>query len=217
MPSPEAILASLKLAANDSLAVAVLWHVAAVALIVAIVVGWRPSRRLAGVLLSTPVASAAIVAFAHGNAFNGSLLGALTVVLAATAWRFDRSPVRRSSIPLAIVGAAMLGFGLFYPHFLGGSPAKYLVAAPAGLIPCPTLSLVIGFTLISGGFGSRGWSLPLSVVGLFYGLFGMFRLDVMLDVGLVAGAGLLLAVTVRSGTRVAPSIVANDATHFTKA
>ena len=201
MPSPEAILASLKLAANDWLAVAVLWHVAAVALIVAIVAGWRPSRRLAGALLSTPVASAAIVAFAYRNPFNGSVLGVLTVGLAATAWRFDRSPARMRSISLAIVGAAMVGFGLFYPHFLDGSPAIYLVAAPAGLIPCPTLSLVIGFTLMSGGLGSAGWSLPLSVVGLFYGLFGIFRLGVMLDVGLVAGAGSLLALTVRWSAR----------------
>lgn len=206
MPRPEEILAGLRLASNDSIAIAVLWHLAALAAIFGLIAGWRPSRRLAGLLLPAPIASAAIVAFVHGNPFNGILLAALAFVLVATAWRFDRTPVQVGSRPLASIGAAMLAFGLFYPHFLQGSPAKYLLAAPTGLIPCPTLSLVIGFTLAGGRFGSRAWSLTLALVGLFYGLFGVLRLGVRLDVGLVAGAGALLLAGLRSNTHAgAPS------------
>jgi hypothetical protein len=213
MPSPTEILAGLKLATNESIVLAILWHVAAAAGIIALIVGWKPSRRLAGFLLSAPTGSAAIIAFVHRNPFNGSLLTALTIGLAAIAWRFDQSRVRRGQIPLAVTGAVMVGFGLFYPHFLDSSPGMYLVAAPTGLIPCPTLSLVIGFTLVAGGLGSRAWSLTLAMVGLFYGLFGMFRLGVMLDAGLVAGAAALLAATVRFPGRV----VTDDSAHFTKA
>ena len=64
-----------------------------------------------------------------------------------------------------------------------------------GLIPCPTLSLVIGFTLLAGGFGSKAWSLVLVAAGTFYGLFGVARLGVVLDVVLAGGALCLLALT----------------------
>jgi hypothetical protein len=56
------------------------------------------------------------------------------------------------------------------------------------LIPCPTLSIVIGFTLLANGMSSRYWSLSLAVLGLFYGLFGILRLQVQIDAGLLIGA-----------------------------
>jgi hypothetical protein len=50
------------------------------------------------------------------------------------------------------IGVSMIAFGWLYPHFLESHPATtYLFAAPTGVIPCPTLSLVIGFALLSGG------------------------------------------------------------------
>ena len=75
-----------------------------------------------------------------------------------------------------------------YPHFLVGPAASYLYASPAGLLPCPTLAIAIGFALLGNGLGSRPWSLTLAAVGLFYGLFGVFRLGVYLDIALVGGA-----------------------------
>ena len=93
-----------------------------------------------------------------------------------------------------------------YPHFFGISyplpwvfgPLAYLYAAPTGLIPCPTLSLVIGFALLGGGLGSRAWSISLAAVGLFYGLFGVMRLRVYWDIPLIFGAAALLAVAAAS-------------------
>ena len=46
----------------------------------------------------------------------------------------------------------------------------------------------IGFALLGDGLGSRVWSLTLAAFGLFYGLFGVLRLGVFLDIGLVGGA-----------------------------
>jgi hypothetical protein len=217
MPSREAILAGLALAANDSLIVAVAWHVAALVALLALAAGWRPPQRQAALLLSTPVASAAVVALAHGNPFNGSLLGGLAVVLAATASRLDQRPVRGATGPLAGVGAVSLAFGLVYPHFLDGARALYLVAAPTGLIPCPTLSVVIGFALVGGGFGAKAWSLALAAVGLFYGLFGVLRLGVSLDVGLILGAAALFVVALRLPRRVTAGLVGAGSTQLRKA
>lgn len=61
-------------------------------------------------------------------------------------------------------------------------------------MPCPTLSIVIGLSLVVGGLDSRAWTLLLGISGLFYGLFGVLRLGVTIDLVLFLGA--LLAVLV---------------------
>src|SRR5947207_257610 len=97
-------------------------------------------------------------------------------------------------------GAVMIAFGWLYPHFLEQrSPALYLVAAPMGLIPCPTLSLIIGLTFLAGGFGSRAWMFVLAAAGLFYGVFGAARLGVRIDLVLAAGALSLIILGLRHG------------------
>jgi hypothetical protein len=42
------------------------------------------------------------------------------------------------------------------------------------------------------GFGSKKWMLVAALFGLFYGIFGVLRLKVYLDLALVAGALFLL-------------------------
>jgi hypothetical protein len=91
-----------------------------------------------------------------------------------------------------------------YPHFLHTRTwAEYIYAAPLGLIPCPTLSAVIGATLILGLLQSKAWSLAVALAGLLYGVIGVFRLGVGLDVALIAGATILAAGAFRRnpGTR----------------
>ena len=53
-----------------------------------------------------------------------------------------------------VVGTAMVAFGWVYPHFSSDpSLFAYFYGAPTGLLPCPTLSLVIGLSLLARGFG----------------------------------------------------------------
>jgi len=193
MPDAQSILSNLRLIANDRIVGAVAWHVAVALCGLALAFGWRPSRRLAGLLLSAPVASVGIVAFMHGNPFNGAMFAALAAVLAGIASRFRPDEAQAGTTVDRIAGGVMIAFAWLYPHFLDARPpATYLYAAPMGLIPCPTLALVIGFTLVSGGLASRAWSFTLAAAGLFYGLFGFFRLRVALDFFLIAGALALL-------------------------
>ena len=82
----------------------------------------------------------------------------------------------------------MIIFGLVYPHFIEtNSIFRYLYASPVGLIPCPTLSILIGFVLLFNGFGSQSIILAFIVAGLFYGFFGAFKLGVYLDLFLILG------------------------------
>jgi hypothetical protein len=39
-----------------------------------------------------------------------------------------------------------------------------------------------------GGLNSRAWSLGLAAIGIFYGIFGVLRLGVTIDVVLLLGA-----------------------------
>lgn len=195
MPSREEILAGLSWATNEAFLLSVAWHLLIVAGAFAVALGWRPSRRLAAMLLSAPLVSAGVVALGVGNPFNSLVLSVLAVVLVlltATA----EAPVARGARWSAAIGIAMMAFGYVYPHFLErGSVLAYFVGAPVGVLPCPTLSLVIGAGLVSGGLGRRAWSTVLAVAGLFYGVFGVLRLGVILDVVLAAGAVALLLAT----------------------
>jgi hypothetical protein len=197
MPSPSEILGGLKYIANAWSTYAIVWHGLIGAALTALVVGWRPTRRQAGVLLVLPLLSVSIFAARAGNPFNATLFAAAAIVLGAISARLADLALPRPSRAAAMTGIAMIAFGWIYPHFLDGPALRYLYAAPVGLIPCPTLSVVVGFALLAGGLGSRAWALVLASTGLFYGLFGAIRLGVRLDAGLIAGAAVLAVVALR--------------------
>jgi hypothetical protein len=206
MPAAETILAGLSTIASRFWLAAVGWHLLAAVLLVALARGWRPSRRMAAVLVTMPMLSVAVFAFLARNPFNGGVFAAAAVVLLGIAVRLDASPVLVRTGWRAAAGAMMIGFAWIYPHFLGGiSPWAYLLASPMGLIPCPTISLVIGASLLLGGFESPRWTAAVAIVGLFYGLFGVLRLgvtmDALLTVGAVALALLALGTNRRKGAR----------------
>lgn len=198
MPSATEILDGLSAIANRAMGLAVAWHLVIAMALVALVSRWRPSRRTARLLIGTPLASVAAVAIAFNNLFNGLVFAASALLLTALAMSGDRRPVSGGSAWARGIGVAMLAFGWLYPHFLEGQATAYLYASPVGLVPCPTLAIAIGFALLGNGLGSRVWSLTLAAVGLFYGLFGVLRLGVFLDIGLVSGAIALVAAVLRS-------------------
>jgi hypothetical protein len=190
----EEILAGLHTIANRAEALASFWHTVAIMALLAVAVGWRPTRRTIAALLVPPLASVAAMAWVFENPFNAAAFTVLALVLGFLALRIPALPPDRPAGWARGLGAAMVGLGLVYPHFLDTSSwLWYLYAAPTGLLPCPTLSLAIGVTLLADGLGARAFSLLLAVVGLCYGVVGVVRLGVALDVGLILGAAGLLA------------------------
>lgn len=200
MPTPDDILADLGALSNAGWGVAVAWHGVLLAVVVALARGRRPSRRLAGTALALPVASAAAAAWWSGNPFNGALLSVVAALLVFLGGRLSGSPVGPGPGWSTAAGAPMVAFGWTYPHFLEAtSPLAYLYAAPFGLVPCATLSGVIGFALVGDALGGRGFGLALGVTGVFYGLFGWLRLGVGIDAVLLVGAVALIARALRAG------------------
>jgi hypothetical protein len=197
MPSASEILGGLANIADSWKTLAVLWHIYFGFFVVVALFGFRAQNRLVGALLIPHLASVSVLAWMNGNPFNGVAFGALSITLVALLWSLSSRPAARSRPAWLLLGLLLVFFGWAYPHFLEEDPAStYLYAAPLGLIPCPSLSLAVGVTIIFSGLHSRAWSLVLSSAALFYGVFGALYLGVTIDWVLAGGGIGLLALSI---------------------
>jgi hypothetical protein len=193
MLKSEDILNGLQSIVNDYSTVAIIWHAVFYILIAAFIAKWEPSNKIFGLIISLPLLSVAILAWTTGNPFNGTMFSIATILILIFGLKANSQPINYSQLTFMIAGILMIIFGLIYPHFIKpDSILKYLYASPAGLIPCPTLSIIIGFLLLYNGFGSQPITLTLIVLGLFYGIFGVLKLAVYLDLFLLFGTITLL-------------------------
>ena len=193
MPSPEAILAEATAIANEWQSVAIIWHIVLAIAVVALGVGWQPPTRWLALTLAAPFISVSAVAWMFSNPFNGTAFAVFGVLLIVVARRFSSIRFERASPLFSAAGVLLVVFGWMYPHFLrADSWTAYAYASPFGLLPCPTLSVVIGLTLIFGLTRERAWGAALAVAATIYGVIGVFQLGVSFDYGLLAGAAVLL-------------------------
>src|SRR5688572_31942495 len=81
MPSATRILDSLATIANEATPLAVAWHTVFGVAGLALVAGWRPSRRTAAGLLVLPLVSVGVVVWAFDSPFNGVVFLALALAL----------------------------------------------------------------------------------------------------------------------------------------
>jgi hypothetical protein len=193
MLKAEEIISGLQSIVDDYSEAAMIWHVAFYILIVALIVKWRPSSRFLGILLCLPLLSVAVFAWLAGNPFNGTMFSLAALLILIFAIKSSNQPVTFSKLPFAVSGMVMIVFGIVYPHFINpGSIFTYLYASPAGLIPCPTISILTGLLLLINGSGFKSITITFVVLGLFYGVFGVFKLAVYLDLFLLFGSIILL-------------------------
>lgn len=195
MPDSHAILSTLSEIANEELRFAVAWHLATGVLLFTVLTGFRPTRRALMYLLCLPLASVAIFAWTHGSSFNALVFALLTVAQAVLAARAPDSPAERPASWLMVAGLALIAFAWVYPHFLSPSvhPFAYLIGAPMGLVPCPTLALVTGVMLLSTPQSLRASAWVVAGASVIYGLLGAVVLGVWMDLILLVGGVTLLS------------------------
>ncbi len=191
-PTSSEILQSLERISNDLLLLSVLYHLLIFGFTIALFNGWRPSNKVFGSVLALPLLSVSVISLWYENPFNGLMLLASFTLLVLFLIQTETKKIELSKRWLLVPAIIMLIFGWMYPHFVHHTVYTYFVAAPIGLIPCPTLSLIIGFSLLFNGLDSKKWSFPLSLIGLFYGILGVFVLDVLIDAFLMGGSLILL-------------------------
>ncbi len=196
MPTTEEILSGLHDISNTWRLAAIIWHFLFFIFITALIAGARPSERICGILLTLPFVSVSAIAWISHNPFNGILFSVLSIVLIFVSLRQSKEPIEIATIGGFFAGIGMIIFGWIYPHFLDTQNViEYLYAAPTGLVPCATLSIVIGFSLVLNGLNSRAYALTLGITGLFFGITGIAQLRVVLDWFLLLGAVSLIVFT----------------------
>lgn len=188
MPTSSTILEQLAAATNQLTWLAIAWHIAILAIAVVLGQGWRSARRQAALLLVTPALSVGVVATVYGAWFNAVSFGVLALVLLLMTGALEQRWRVRGPLWSKYLGIAMIAYGFCYPHFVDGAWYRSLYAAPVGVVPCPTLAVIIGFTLLSRGSRSRAIPTALAAWAAFYALFGIVILGVVLDLGLLVGA-----------------------------
>lgn len=193
MPSASEILKALALLANKYIIAAIAWHaVLLLFLLLLLFAKQKPSTHFAGYFLSLPLFSVSIFAWQIGNLFNGILfLIAGAVLLFLTAKNKADKVVINPNIWFRTVGSIIFLSGFFYPHFLEQGLWNYLYAAPVGLVPCPTLLTITGLVLVFDTRQLKSWFVVLTLLDVFYGVFGVAKLKVNLDIILIAGAMIL--------------------------
>jgi len=180
--------------ATDWRWLAIAWHVMFAGLFVAFFAGWRPSARLLGSVLVAPLLSVSVVAWLSRNPFNGTMFAIFAAALVRSVPSFRNASVTLVPSASLAAGGAITAFGWTYPHFVRTeSWATYLYASPFGILPCPTLAVVIGVTLMVRHLVAMGWQAALVLAGLLYGAIGVFRLGVVLDWGLLLASTMLAA------------------------
>lgn len=203
MTSSQQILSGIQAIVNEYSSIAIIWHVLFYILFAALILRWKPSNSVLSALLCLPLISVSVLAWISGNPFNGSFFALAAILLFIFGVKAPVKIIRTSRPVFFLSGIILVIFGMVYPHFIHPSSVTgYFYASPAGLIPCPTLSILIGLALIYDGFGYRPLSLLLIILGLFYGVFGVFKLKVLIDLFLLTGALMLLVrnISVRSKT-----------------
>lgn len=198
MPSPFEILNSLSLAANKFMMISIIWHLIVLLFIIALISGKKFNSKHVSSGLSIFLLSVGIIAVLVSNPFNAIMFALAALVFGIMTLKFKPEPIGLKWDIVSVTGMILLVFGFIYPHFLDGdSYYRYLYAAPMGVIPCPTLSAFIGISLMLHGFGSKKWMLVVALFGLFYGIFGVLRLKVYLDIPLIAGAFFSMGYTLK--------------------
>jgi hypothetical protein len=206
MPSSAAILEGLTTIAHEWRTVALGWHLVFATVALIVLSGGRPSTRLVALLLAAPVISVGALAWQSGNPFNGTVFAILALALVRLAFHFPNDPIAFASRPLVVTGTVLIGFGWVYPHFLEARPwTSYFYQAPLGLVPCPTLSVVVGVSLMLRSLAAKAWATTVASAALVYGVIGVFALGVAIDMVLLAGAIVLGVLALRRTVSASPS------------
>lgn len=196
MLSKEEILAGLAAIANEYSSVAIAWHLIILILIAALFSWWRPANSFMILLLSSLLMSVSIFAALQGNRFNAVVFAFLVIASMYSVIKSGEGTIRGDRSWPDIAGLILIVFGLVYPEFVDTASAlEYTYLAPTGLIPCPSLSILVGFALLYKGFRAPNWSLIISIAGMFYGGIGVFYLEMYSDWFLLAGSIVLMVNT----------------------
>ncbi|HBW36334.1 hypothetical protein [Desulfosporosinus sp. BICA1-9] len=183
----QGVLNYLEMLANHSLWVNFSMHMMALMALFAIFVVTKENlkRWIFQAAVSILFLSVTINALIFGNPFHAVTFG----ILALTA--LVQLFVRKENIKIAeskwIIAIALffIFMGLWYPEFVDKNALMLLVFSPVGVIPCSTLLTTIGLLTLIMPSVNRFQYLITIIMGIVYGVIGVFVFSVYLDITLL--------------------------------
>ena len=105
---------------------------------------------------------------------------------------------RRPGLPTLIFGIGALVFGFWYLHWVDDPVwLNAILFSPMGSLNCPTMLTICGFLMLTAPPRSALLESTVAISTLYFGFFGLMRLDAYIDVVLIVCALFLI---IRSGT-----------------
>ena len=185
--SSEQILAGLKITVETYSGLRVVHHILLPVVLLFFVFFKEKASRLVSLYILLAFLTVFLISLAPiRNVFYLIVFGFLTI-LAVFEFLNPKNDYSMKDTPkINVIIALVAGFlGFWYPHFVEGS-FKALYASPYGIIPCPTLLVILSFFLVFYPNSNRFFHWVLILVGLFFGFFGFFILKVRIDLALLA-------------------------------
>jgi hypothetical protein len=98
MPTPAQILIGLASISNQMVILAPIWHMLLALIIIAVLMGWRPTRKAGAIALAVPLLSVSILAWKFKNPFNGGVFLIDFVLLIGTLLLLVQTLTQKESI-----------------------------------------------------------------------------------------------------------------------
>ncbi|MBP2652518.1 MAG: hypothetical protein H6Q73_87 [Firmicutes bacterium] len=140
-------------------------------------------------LLFTSVAVNAVV---YGNPFHFITFAFLAIFAILELYKSKNEFYVLNLNVRCIVAITFVIIGFWYPEFVKTTPAALILFSPAGIIPCPTLLITLGMLTLAYPKVNMTQYTITALLGFCYGLIGVFKLNVSIDVALILLAGYAL-------------------------
>lgn len=139
------------------------------------------------------------VSIAYGNPFHFITMGLLAIFALIEFWQ-GKNDFTTPKINLhTLIAFSSIIIGFWYPEFVKANPIALLLFSPAGIVPCPTLLIVLGLLTLAYPKVNKTQYIITAIVGAFYGITGVFQLKVPLDLAIIVivGYGFLCLIKTR--------------------
>lgn len=189
--SPEKILNYLIMVSNQNLWLNALIHLMVLTAMLVLIFGKNTKNKkwvVDGVicLLFISIVSVAIV---YGNPFHLLTMGLLAIFAVIELWQGKNEFITPKINLHTLIAFVSIIIGFCYPEFVKANPIGLLLVSPAGIVPCPTLLIVLGLLTLAYPKVNKIQYLMTVLIGTFYGVTGVFQLKVFLDMAIIIIVG----------------------------
>lgn len=184
----DTILKALDSAANMSIFYNSIVHllILATMIVVFLSADLKLKRYFFDVLILLLMISVAVLSIISGNPFHLVTFGILAIISFVELIKGNNQIVRPKLNINTVIALIFIFAGFWYPEFVKADALSQLIMSPVGTIPCPTLLVSLGMLNLAVPQVNKVQYIATLILGIFYGLVGVFFLKVYLDIALIA-------------------------------